>query len=100
MSLDKLRAINKAASPGEWWAESGVVHSDGGDVHPLFVGSPNIEANAQLAVLSKLLLPAFEALEEGPCDDNHEWPDCKLHENCTSICSRCCVLKALEEALG
>lgn len=64
MSLDNLRKLDAAASPGPWWNESGVIHAQQGDVHPLSYDSPNLDNNAQLAALSHLLLPAMEALED------------------------------------
>ncbi len=108
-ALDKLRAIDKAASPGEWKVNDSNENGDryvGPDpAYCLIVMSPehlmlgakgDTEATAQLAALSKLLLPAYEALHGSITPDGHtrgcacgaKW--CQDRES---------VFKALEEAL-
>ena len=69
MTLDKLRELDAAASAGPWRVVRSYPEPDQpryevlGDGDATLAVSGYIEANAQLAALSHLLLPAFEALE-------------------------------------
>ncbi|KKM80662.1 hypothetical protein LCGC14_1337660 [marine sediment metagenome] len=56
-------------------------------------------AEGELNMLSHLLRPAMEFVMSTPCDDKHDWPECKLSACNQSICTRCCLLNTLEEAL-
>ena len=104
--LSALRELQEQAGhAGDWTLDDYVDHIDiRSALEGIAVEVPGIEeqdrAIAKLVVVSKNhLLPLAEALAEGPCGGTHDWPNCKLHDNCTSICSRCCALKALQEAL-
>ncbi len=66
MSLDKLRAIDVAASPGPWEARGEMVFGPGnveGYATKPMLGT-GLPADAQLTALSHHLLPAMEALEK------------------------------------
>ena len=103
--ISNLRAIDKAASPGPWKVGSdNRVFGGGARETHLFISSKapwsaspvDRSANAQLAALSKLLLPAMEALEaERSLDRAHHEPLCGECPGCKTRA----VLKQLEEAL-
>ena len=103
---NKLHELQEQASPGPWrvvrsYPNNGVVEYSvltDGDKNVSLKASELYESDAKLAALAPHLLPLAKALEEGPCGGTHDWPNYKLHDNCTSICSRCCALKALPEA--
>ena len=103
MTLDKLRELDAAASAGPWRVVRSYPEPDQpryevlGDGDATLAVSGYIEANAQLAALSHLLLPAFEALEEciiqveGFVEDGQGENDASVLGNS--------VLAQLEEAL-
>lgn len=114
MSLDKLREIDAAASPGPWRVEHGPYDVWGGDgawfgiLHAssqLDMGDGSIipgqeelrKANAKLASLSHLLLPAMEALHGSITPEGHT-------RGCNCAAKWCqdreAVLAQLEEALA
>ena len=105
MTLDKLRALAAAASPGPWIAATGGAFFENvklwadDDVLALFAHAENMGANAALAALSHLLLPAYEALElERAREEGYHEPLCD-DDHCAGCHTRK-ALKALEEALN
>ena len=108
--LDKLRALQKQASPGPWrvvktdvkGVANYVVLSDS-DANLSLRASDLYEADAQLAALATHLLPLAEALERakntihtGICNNVH----LTGHAGCTERCKDANkALKALTEAL-
>lgn len=114
-AVDRLAELDAAASPGEWRAERGELFNSVRSMAQFedYFNEPD-EANAKLAALSHLLLPAYRALE---CEVQH-WcstdyaefgeqkqvpPSCldeyKEDRRRTDMCARCECVKALEEAL-
>ncbi len=112
-ALDKLRAIDAAASPGDWEhigindeehakaleandAFTTWVYASDGDEVATFDARElrQNDANSQLAALSKLLLPFAEALEKA-----HREANLGQHNCDDGYYTGCAARKALEEAL-
>ena len=114
-ALQKLAALDKAASPGPWRAYLAKWSAASGPSEiPTLVGALDHsgmevefenEADAQLAALSHLLLPAFEALaecykliqEDGEAASASEQPSISEWANAQE--SARAVLAQLEEVL-
>ena len=120
-AIDRLTEIDVAASPGPWsvfklglgdrhGADDFVVAgADGGNLLRNWGTSRSMKkegANATLAYLSHLLLPAYRALDKSIC--THEEAEVSTHagecfddgvECAGRPCSRCAALNALDQAL-
>lgn len=121
-ALQKLAALDKAASPGPWekigindeehakaleandaftaWVYDSDPASDvGGEEVATFDANDlrQNDANAKLAALSHLLLPAVTAM--APCPYLDEGEPCSERQTIEWQCRRCKVLSQLEEAL-
>lgn len=113
--VDRLGEIDAAASPGPWEyvadneaGYSEIVFPDK-DTTSLY-GEDGQMPSMELAALSKLLLPAYRALEAQACP-HQQWytnkgvkhvtheATCAEDKACRDLCSRCDALAQLEEAL-